>query len=202
MGGMKVQIEKSDLDYIIQTTVQTVIDALEKKHLLVNANPKTDSHTATCRSEPRSAYQRTEQLLYNYNGFRKIVEERLAEIEEIKLHGIPKTSKSITQYGGTSGSVQGIVLDEESVERIVQDKMATVQDIVQHIAMIDSCMETLKTDPYYCILEMRYFEGRTQEDIAVELKCTQANVSKNKNRLVRELSLRLFPNQVISEMLN
>lgn len=198
----KVQIEKSDLDYIIQTTVQTVIDTLEKKHLLVNANSKTDSNTATCRSEPRNAYQRTEQLLYNYNGFKKIVQERLAEIEDIKLHGVPKTSKSITQYGGASGSVQGIVLDEESVESIVHDKMATVHDIVQHIAMIDSCMEALKSDPYYCILEMRYFEGRTQEDIAAHLNCSQVTISKNKSRLVRELALRLFPNQVISEMLN
>lgn len=199
---MKVQIEKQELDYIIQTTVQTVIDTLEKKHLLVNANPKTDSNTATCRSEPRTAYQRTEQLLYNYNGFKKIVQERLDEIEDIKLHGVPKTSKSITQYGGASGSVQGIVLDEESVERIVQDKMSIVQDIVQHISMIDNCMESLKSDPYYCILEMRYFEGRTQEDIATYLKCSQVTISKNKNRLVRELALRLFPNQVISEMLN
>ena len=193
-----MQIQKQDLDYIIQTTVKTVLDTLENRNMLVNVSPKMDGN----RSETKNAYQRTEQLLYNYNNFHKIVEERLAEIEEIKKHGVPKTSKSITQYGGASGSVQGIVLDEETVDSIVQDKMSTVQDIVQHINTIDRGMETLKNDPYYCILEMRYFEGRTQEDIAAFLNCSQVSISKNKSRLVRELSLRLFPNQVIKEMLN
>lgn len=190
-----VHLQEADLQRIIDKAVATAItslmDILEDKGLV----------SKTIKKE-QSAYQRTETLLYNYRGFQKIVQERLDEIEDIKLHGVPKTSKSITQYGGASGSVQGIVLDEESVERIVQDKMSIVQDIVQHISMIDNCMESLKSDPYYCILEMRYFEGRTQEDIATYLKCSQVTISKNKNRLVRELALRLFPNQVISEMLN
>ena len=86
---------------------------------------------------------------------------------------------------------------ESAVHRI----KASVQDTVQAIALIDKCMGQLKNDPYYKILEMRYFEGRTQDDIALEFNCSQVTISKNKGRLVRELSMRLFPNQAVGEML-
>ena len=62
-------------------------------------------------------------------------------------------------------------------------------------------MDALKSDPYYKILEMRYFEGRTQEDIALEFGVTQVTISTNKSRLVKALAMRLFPDQVIGEML-
>ena len=76
-----------------------------------------------------------------------------------------------------------------------------MQGTVQAIALIDKCMAQLRNDPYYGILEMRYFDGRTQEDIALEFGCSQVTISNNKNRLVRELSMRLFPNQAINEMM-
>ena len=66
-------------------------------------------------------------------------------------------------------------------------------------ATIDKAMDAIKYDPYYRILEMLYFEGRTQEDIAAEFKCTQPAISQNKNRLVKELAMRIFPNEYIEE---
>ena len=95
--------------------------------------------------------------------------------------------------------MHGLVLEEESVEAAVRTVERSVQGTVQAIALIDKCMAALKDDPYYEILEMRYFEGRTQEDIALYFGCSQVTISNNKNRLVRELAMRLFPNQVIDE---
>ena len=67
------------------------------------------------------------------------------------------------------------------------------------ISMIDRYMGELRKDPYYDILEMRYFEGRTQEDIALTMGCSQVTISNNKSRLVKELAMRIFPDQVIRE---
>lgn len=186
-----MQIEKQELVEIIKTVVKETISQLNLE--VPKAKPEINEKTA---------YQKTEQLLYNYRGFQKIVEERKQEIENLRKYGVPQKSGSVVAYSPHTGTVQGITLQEESVEMAVRSVEASVQDTVQAIALIDKCMAALKGDPYYCILEMRYFEGRTQEDIALELKCTQQTISKNKGRLVRELSMRLFPNQVITEMLN
>ena len=168
-----------------------VIEGLEKRNF-----------NATQVSSGKSAYQKTEQLLYNYSGFKRIVKEKELEIETLRKYGVPQKSTSIVEYSPGSGTVKGIVLEEDAVEAAVRNVQASVQDTVQVISLIDKCMDSLKYDPYYSILEMRYFEGRTQEDIADELGCSQKTISINKNRLVKELSMRLFPNQAINEMLH
>jgi RNA polymerase sigma factor (sigma-70 family) len=189
-----VEIQKEELVELISTVVKETITQLGLGKAVESANPKTDI-------KEKSAYQKTEQLLYNYRGFQRIVQERMEEIEEIKKYGVPKKGGAIKQYGG-GGSIGGLVLPEESVETAVRRIEGSVQDTVRVIALIDKCMEQQRSDPYYKILEMRYFEGRTQEDIALEFNCSQVNISKNKSRLIRELSMRLFPNQVVGELLN
>lgn len=186
----------NEVQGMITAAVETAIEKLMTKlegEGLINKQP----------TSKQSAYQKTEALLFNYQNFVKIVEERMQEIEDIKRYGVPKKGKAVVEYGGNvGGTVQGIVLPEETVERAVENVVRSVQGTVQAIALIDKCMATLKNDPYYPILEMRYFEGRTQEDIAYELKCTQKTISQNKGRLVRELAMRLFPDQVVDEMLH
>lgn len=194
-----MQIEKQELVELITTVVKETITQLG----LVSGNASANQKTEPQPVKEKTAYQKTEQLLYNYRAFQRIVAERMEEIEEIKRYGVPKKAGAVVEYGGTvGGTPRGLVLPEESVDCAVKRVQDSVQDTVQALALIDRCMEQLKGDPYYCILEMRYFEGRTQEDIALDLKCSQVTISKNKGRLVRELSMRLFPNQVVGEMLN
>lgn len=177
----------------------SVVAALKKEGLI--GTVKADKKEKNKPTE-KTAYQKTEQLLYNYLGFKKIVAERMEEIEQIKKYGVPGKSGSIVEYSSRTGTVGQIVLPEETVESAIANVRANVQGTVDAIALIDKCMAALRNDPYYPILEMRYFEGRTQEDIALELKCSQVTISHNKNRLVKELSMRLFPNQVIGELLS
>jgi DNA-directed RNA polymerase specialized sigma subunit len=122
----------------------------------------------------KTAYQKTEQLLYNYNLFRKIVEEK------------HKRGKGTVQgVGSVHGTVDG-----------------SVDSTVQAIALINSSLDSLRSDPYYRILEMRYFEGRTQEDIAAVFDVSQQTISKNQSRLVNALAIRIFPNQVVNEIMS
>lgn len=182
-------LDERTLNQIIELVVNTTLQTLEDKKLLVKSD--------------KTAYQKTEQLLYNYNGFKKIVLEKRKEIDDLRKYGVPKKDGSIVQYSPhTGGTVQGIVLEEESVENAVQNVERSVQGTVQVIAMIDKAMRSLKNDPYYNVLEMRYFEGRTLEDIASDMKCGTMTVSRNKSRLVKELAMRLFPDQVIDEYMS
>jgi DNA-directed RNA polymerase specialized sigma24 family protein len=186
-----MQIDKSDLEQIINLVVQNTIKVLEDKNLLKpqSANEKT-------------AYQKTEQLLYNYRGFCRIIQESQQEIEDLRKYGVPGTCGGIKEYTNKGGMPQGLVLDEERVEAAVRSVQERVQGTVQAIALIDKSMAALKSDPYYKVLEMRYFEGRTQEDIGVALGRDTGTISRNKARLVKELALRIFPDQSMKEMLN
>ena len=181
---------KTEIQELASLIVTGVVEALQKQNVSANANSNT-----------KSAYQKTEQLLYNYMGFQRIIKEKELEIETLRVYGVPKKSTSIVEYSPGSGTVKGTVLEEDAVDAAVRNVQASVEGTVQVIAMIDKGMESLKTDPYYQVLEMRYFEGRTQEDIAEEFSCTQKTISINKTRLVKELSMRLFPDQAIREMM-
>jgi len=187
-----MQIEQREFVELANIIAKAVADTLEKRLNLqsANATPKTE----------KTAYQKTEQLLYNYMGFKRIVAERMREIEELRKYGVPQ-SCAVKEYVDKGNTVQGLVLEEESVENAVRTVQASVEGTVQAIALIDKCMAALKNDPYYKVLEMRYFEGRTQEDIALTFNCSQVTISNNKGRLVRELAMRLFPNQAIAEMM-
>lgn len=183
-------MKKQELLEIAEVIAETVVKVLERKKL-VGKGGKSD----------RTAYQKTESLLYNYCGFKKIVQQRMQEIEDLKKYGVPQRSVDIVKYSPSSGTVQGTVLPEESVEKAVQRVEESIVDTVQAIDLVDKGMVALKNDPYYKVLEMRYFEGRSQEDIAMVFNCSQATISNNQSRLVRELSMKIFPDQTVKELL-
>lgn len=175
---------------------KSVVTALKESGLVGKAE------TATSKKKEMTTYQKTEALLFSYVKFKKIVEEKKQEIADLRKYGVPqKSPMSGGERVQTSRTVQGIVLPEDAVEDAVRSVQASVQGTVQAIALIDKCMAALKNDQYYDILPMRYFEGRTLEDIGIFFGCDHSTVSRNKNRLVRELSMRLFPDEVAKEMM-
>lgn len=195
-----MQINKQEMLEFADIVANAVVTGIKEAGILGNVG-NGGTPTKANKDKEKTAYQRTEQLLYNYNGFLKIIKEREAEIAEIRKYGVPGTCGGVKEFVQKGGMPQGIVLPEESVASAVATVQASVEDIVQVVTLINNSMAALKTDPYYAILEMRYFEGRTQEDIALEFNCTQPNVSYHRSRLVKELALRLFPSQVVKEMM-
>jgi RNA polymerase sigma factor (sigma-70 family) len=184
-------LEQNQITELANTIATAIIKSLEDKNIIGGSFGKSDEKTA---------YQKTEQLLYNYKGFKRIIREKEQEIVDLQTYGVPQ-SCAVREFVQKGNVVSGIVLEEESVEQAVQNVQKSVQGTVQIVSLIDKCMAALESDPYYKILEMRYFEGRTQEDIAVQLNITQKTVSINKSRLVKELAMRLFPDQVANEMM-
>ncbi len=175
----------------------SVVNALKESGLVGTTNT-----TVVQKKTEKTAYQKTEQLLFNYVGFTRIVEERKQEIADLRRYGVPaKSAMSGGERVQTSRTNVGIVLPEDAVEDAVRTVERSVEGTVQAIALIDKCMAALKSDPYYDILPMRYFEGRTLEDIGIYLGYDHSTISRNKSRLVKELAMRLFPDDVAREMM-
>lgn len=180
----------AELYSFVQAVVDETIKTLENKRLLVtDKNPR------------KTAYKKTEQLLRNYNNFKRIVRDRENEIKQLREYGLPTHDGGIVQWNPHIGSMKGITVQDDTVDSAVQNVEDSVEGTVQAIAMIDRGMYALRNDPYYKVLEMRYFEGRTQEDIALEFDCSQKTISQHKTRLIKELSMHLFPDQIVDEIL-
>ena len=190
-----MSITKEEMIKFSELVAQSVVKALVENGL-VGANNSTKN---SGKGANKSAYQKTEQLLFSYRNFKKIVEEKKQEIVELQMYGVPEKSKSIVAYSPGSGISSGVVLPEESVESAVHSVECAMMPTVRVIAMIDKGLAALKDDPYYAVLEMRYFEGRTLEDIGVHFNCDHSTISRNKSRLVKELAMRWFPDEVIGE---
>ena len=196
---MQSSLTKKDMLEFAEIVATSVVTALKREGIINNTTNVVNQPNRPVKT----AYQKTEQLLYNYLGFKKIIAERQQEMEDIRKYGAPqKSSSAMGDKVQTTRIVHGLMLPEESVEAAVHTVERSVQGTVQAVALIDKCMAALKYDQYYKVLEMFYFDGRTQEDIAVEFGCNQATIARNKSRLVRELAMRIFPDQVAQEMMN
>lgn len=58
---------------------------------------------------------------------------------------------------------------------------------------IESALKTIENDCYYSIIEYKYFDNMTLEDIAEILEVDVSTVSRQRNRLVTRLKWLLFP---------
>lgn len=191
-------MQRQEMVELADLISKSVVNALKESGLVGTTN-----NVVMPKKTEKTAYQKAEQLLFNYNNFKRVVEERKQEIADLRKYGVP--GKSASAGGGTrvqtSRTNVGIVLPEDAVEDAVRTVERSVQETVRVIALIDKCMLAIKNDPYYDILPMRYFEGRTLEDIGVYFGCDHSTISRNKSRLVRELAMRLFPDEVTREMM-
>jgi RNA polymerase sigma factor (sigma-70 family) len=178
-------------------------DSIKIAEAVVNILVERGLVSANANKNTKSAYAKTESLLYTYNSFKKTIRQKQQEIEDIRKYGVPQKGGAVVEWrGNTGGQPRGIVLPEESVENAIKRVEASMVETLRAIDLVDKGLEALKTDPYYKILPLRYFEGQTQEDIATQLGVSQVTISNNKSRLIKELSMQIFPKQTVEEMLN
>ena len=78
-------------------------------------------------------------------------------------------------------------------------------DILDHENdFIDRLKESIDkfSDDDRLIIEMKYFEKMTHEEIAEELNIDPKTVTRRKNRIIKRLSFMLFPDDAIEELKN
>lgn len=167
-----------------QMTAKEVVSQLRKQGLLKNNR--------------QSPFQKTETLLYNYNNFKNAINDKVERINEIMQEGIRQKSKSITSFVGNAS--YEIKSDSDKADEKIESIEQSIQTTKNFIKIIDAAIEMLQDDPYYELIHMKYFEGKSREDIAEYFEVDASTISRNKNRLVNLLQIRLFSDEVIYEM--
>lgn len=150
------------------------------------------------KDNKRTPFQKVETLLYNYNDFNKVVKEKEEQIELLKKEPIQIKSKSITAF-----STQPRYDEKNDVEKKV-DEIERIEDSIRVtrnlLKTIDATLELIKEDKYFDIIKMKYFEGKTQANIAEYFNRDEKTITRNKNRLINILRIHLFSDECIEEI--
>lgn len=71
---------------------------------------------------------------------------------------------------------------------------------IKLVAKIEDALKDIEDDIYYDVIPMFYFHNETREYIAERFGCTETTISRNKTRLLNQLKLKLFSDDVIFEL--
>lgn len=66
---------------------------------------------------------------------------------------------------------------------------------------IDEALKKIEDDEYCDVIRSRYFDGLSIVEISEIYDCKYQNISKKRNKLVKILASELFPEDVLSEIL-
>ncbi|HEY4532517.1 MAG TPA: sigma-70 family RNA polymerase sigma factor [Fusobacterium sp.] len=135
-------------------------------------------------------YRKTEKLLKYYNIFKKKLEIKREELKNIV----------IKHSSGVAGGGEGTFSYKADIEKI-EDKREFLEEEIQRyekiILKVDNALEEIKQDKYYSLIELRYFQNCRWEDIEERLEIDHSTIYRNIKRLINELSVTLFPEQLL-----
>lgn len=86
----------------------------------------------------------------------------------------------------------------EDDERRQNTKTATFDSAMENaenrheVELLETAMSIVSNDHHYNIVQKRFVEGKTIEEIAEEEHCDARTVRRNKTRLVRQMSIYLY----------
>ena len=181
----------AELEGIINATIERIVAGTVE-------DLKSDNLHAL---DPKSIYSKTESLLYNLPQLKKAVQERREQISEIERYGLPHASKSFTVFIPNSGYVDN-VSEYEKKENKIEQLHGIINELESRIAQIEAAIDTVKADPYYPIIKMRYFDKKTNAQIAERLKCDEGTVKRHKNKLLESIRFALFRDVILEDMMH
>lgn len=173
------------IDCTVKKAVEQSVSELKRQNLIIDGK--------------QTPFQKTETLLYNYNNFVSVIKEKEGQIAELRQYGIRKKSASITSFSGAEGLID-VKSDGEKVDEKIEAIESSISATRGFIKIIDDAIATLNGDHYFDLISMRYFKGYTREEIAEHFECDVKTITRNKNRLINALQIRLFSDEVIKQM--
>lgn len=146
-----------------------------------------------------SSHKKTELLLYNYKNFQEAIALKNEKIAEIKIDGLPEKSKGITSFGGVMGG--DFICPVEKEENRIEDLEKSIQLTKKLVEMIEEVLNLIKSDEYFKVIELKYFENKTLEEISYTFNKDISTISRNRMRLINRMKIALFSDDFIKELM-
>ena len=158
---------------------------------------KTDREIKT--EKQLTPFQKTEKLLSELALLKGAIDSKNMLIEDLKKEGI-SIQKRETRVNVQSSKVY--LSELEKVENRIEKLQEEIVRIENVISMVERALNTIRNDKYYNIIEMKYFEDLTFEDIAEKLNISVRTAKRHKNFMIRQLQLIIFSDDVLKSILN
>lgn len=141
------------------------------------------------KEDVKNAFSQTEVRLYAYPDLQANIEQYQLDIKDLEKEE-PGRSKSLVFFS-TAGN--GIRLSEDDIQQarimVIKNKIRRDEEEIEEI---NRALKPIKDDPYYSIVELKYFKGKTDDEIAESIPCDPRTVRRNKNKLVRRIAIKLY----------
>ncbi len=151
--------------------------------------------------DPKSIYAKTESVLYKYPLLKKGIQERKDQIAELQLYGVPQRSKSVTIFSGNSGYMD-FKSDYEKKEDLIEQYQKKIFEAEERLQPIEKALISVQNDPYFKIIEWKYFNQKAADQIANYFGCDVSTIQKHKNKLLSEIRVYLFGDDILKEMMS
>ena len=173
------------IDHTVKKTTVETVSELKRQNLILEGK--------------QTPFQKTETLLFNYNHFKAAINDKEEQIREIREVGLAKKGAAFSTYSGDNGYIE-VKSDMEKAEEKIERIESSIKATRSFIRIIDDALESLIDDPYYELINLRYFKGLSREEIAEHFECDVKTVTRNKNRLINLLQIKLFSDEVIQQI--
>ena len=144
-------------------------------------------------------FQKTEKLLSELSLLKGAIDSKNMLIEDLKKEGISIQKKET----GVNVQSSKVYLSElEKVENRIENLQEEITRIENVVNMVERALGTIRNNKYYDIIEMKYFDDLTFENISEKLDISVITAKRYKNKMIRQLQLVIFSDDVIKNILN
>ena len=144
-------------------------------------------------------FQKTEKLLSELSLLKGAIDSKNMLIEDLKKEGISIQKKET----GVNVQASKVYLSElEKIENRIEKLKEEIVRIENVVNMVERALGTIRNNKYYDIIEMKYFDDLTFEHISEKLNISVITAKRYKNKMIRQLQLVIFSDDVIKNILN
>ena len=147
----------------------------------------------------RDLYQETEKALKNYAYNKIMMEKNNKRIKDILDKGLNEQIRRVTTERVKGGKIEYKGVPEKEIDRIEYLQKENIK-LEKRIIRIENALECIKNEPNYKILEMRYFNKYTLEEIEVETGLSIKTIRNHLKKMVKILQNLIFQEILLQEI--
>ncbi|BAL82825.1 hypothetical protein SELR_11170 [Selenomonas ruminantium subsp. lactilytica TAM6421] len=170
--------EKTELQGLIEEAVEHKMEEVGRR--LILAGKKTQKNWT----------KMTMKRLYSYPILKANIERYRKDIDDIRKEDMGK-SKSIVEFHGDIREWEKPDVEDLRAAKIHTVEMKIDRD-TREVREIEVALDSVRADQYYPIIEMKFFQHMTHEEIADKIPCGVTTVSRQLGRLLDIINVTLY----------